>query len=216
MPRAAFAASFLTAALVAGFHPPAAAQNLTEQDKTIHLLQRATFGVRPEDVTTVMTQGRERWLDQQLRPDRIDDRPTAARLEQYESLKSNMGDMIAQFQAAQLQRRTDAQARQMADTTMQPVRRVRALGLPPQAILAELVIAKLTRAVYSERQLEEMMTDFWFNHFNVYFNKGLDRYMTADYEANAIRPHVFGKFRDLLGATAKHPAMLFYLDNAQS
>jgi hypothetical protein len=61
-----------------------------------------------------------------------------------------------------------------------------------------------------------MMTDFWFNHFNVFFGKGIDRYFIADYEAKAIRPHVFGKFRDMLGATAKHPAMLFYLDNQQS
>ena len=86
----------------------------------------------------------------------------------------------------------------------------------PQQLLGELVGAKLTRAAYSERQLEEVMTDFWFNHFNVFFGDGPVRYLVADYERNAIRPHVFGKFHDLLRATARHPAMLLYLDNAMS
>ncbi|HEX8903476.1 MAG TPA: DUF1800 domain-containing protein, partial [Longimicrobiaceae bacterium] len=86
----------------------------------------------------------------------------------------------------------------------------------PAAIIFDLAGARLQRAVYSDRQLEEVMTDFWFNHFNVFFGKNQDRYLTSAYEREAIRPHVFGKFRDLLGATAKHPAMLVYLDNAQS
>jgi uncharacterized protein (DUF1800 family) len=86
----------------------------------------------------------------------------------------------------------------------------------PQAILFDLAGAKLQRAVYSDRQLQEVMTDFWFNHFNVFFGKNLDRYLVAGYERDAIRPHVFGRFRDLLGATAKHPAMLVYLDNVRS
>jgi uncharacterized protein (DUF1800 family) len=80
----------------------------------------------------------------------------------------------------------------------------------------ELSEAKLLRAIYSDRQLEEVMTDFWYNHFNVFINKGPDRYMITAYERDVIRPHVFGKFKDLLVATAKSPAMLFYLDNWQS
>ena len=69
------------------------------------------------------------------------------------------------------------------------------------------------RAVYSERQLEEVLVDFWFNHFNVFAGKGPDAIYLPEYERDAIRPHVLGKFRDLLEATAKSPAMLFYLDN---
>ena len=69
------------------------------------------------------------------------------------------------------------------------------------------------RAVHSQRQLQEVMTDFWFNHFNVFWNKNADRWLTTNYEKDAIRPHVLGKFKDLLMATAKNPAMLFYLDN---
>ena len=83
----------------------------------------------------------------------------------------------------------------------------------PQRIVAELSMAKMTRAVYSERQLQEMMVDFWYNHFNVFAAKGADRWLITSYERDAIRPHAMGKFRDLLGATAKSPAMLFFLDN---
>jgi uncharacterized protein (DUF1800 family) len=94
--------------------------------------------------------------------------------------------------------------------------RRRANGARPAAILVDLAGARLQRAVYGERQLEEVMTDFWFNHFNVFFGKNQDRYLVSAYEREAIRPYVFGRFRDLLGATARHPAMLVYLDNAQS
>ena len=86
----------------------------------------------------------------------------------------------------------------------------------PQRIVAELSMAKVDRAIYSERQLDEQMADFWFNHFNVFAGKGLDRWLLTAYERDAIRPHAMGKFRDLLAATAKSPAMLFYLDNWQS
>jgi uncharacterized protein (DUF1800 family) len=86
----------------------------------------------------------------------------------------------------------------------------------PQRIVAELSMAKIDRAVYSERQLDEQMVDFWFNHFNVFAGKGVDRWMLTSYERDAIRPHAMGKFRDLLEATAKSPAMLFFLDNWQS
>jgi uncharacterized protein (DUF1800 family) len=90
---------------------------------------------------------------------------------------------------------------------------VMALNNPEQVVVNELMQAKMLRAIYSERQLDEVMTDFWFNHFNVFINKGVDRYLLTSYERDAIRPHVLGKFEDLLVATAKSPAMLFYLDN---
>jgi len=88
-----------------------------------------------------------------------------------------------------------------------------ALNNPQQVVTSELVQSKLLRAIYSERQLEEVMTDFWFNHFNVYIGKGADRYMLTGYERDVIRPRALGKFEDLLVATAQSPAMLFYLDN---
>ena len=88
-----------------------------------------------------------------------------------------------------------------------------AMNNPAGVVTGELTQAKLLRAIYSERQFEEVMTDFWFNHFNVFLDKGLDRLMLTSYERDVIRPHALGKFEDLLVATAKSPAMLFYLDN---
>ena len=87
----------------------------------------------------------------------------------------------------------------------------------PQGVFSEeLMQAKLLRAIYSERQLEEVMTDFWFNHFNVFIGKGADRLLLSNYEQETIRPRALGKFEDLLVATAKSPEMLFYLDNWDS
>src|ERR1019366_1873909 len=83
-------------------------------------------------------------------------------------------------------------------------------------VVVELSDQKILRAVYSERQLQEVLTDFWFNHFNVDARKGRDRFLLTEYERDTIRPRVLGTFRDLLGATAKSPAMLFYLDNWMS
>jgi len=88
-----------------------------------------------------------------------------------------------------------------------------AINNPQQVVSEELVEGKLLRDIYSERQLLEVMTDFWFNHFNVFIGKGADRYMLTSYERDVIRPHALGKFEDLLVATSHSPAMLFYLDN---
>jgi uncharacterized protein (DUF1800 family) len=90
---------------------------------------------------------------------------------------------------------------------------IEALNYPQQVVANELVEGKLLRAIYSDRQLQEVMTDFWFNHFNVYIGKGADHYLLTSYERDVIRPHALGKFEDLLVATARSPAMLFYLDN---
>jgi uncharacterized protein (DUF1800 family) len=83
----------------------------------------------------------------------------------------------------------------------------------PQRVVEELAMAKVARAIYSERQLQQVMDDFWFNHFNVFAGKGADRWFLTSYERDVIQPHAMGKFKDLLTATAKSPAMLFYLDN---
>jgi uncharacterized protein (DUF1800 family) len=87
---------------------------------------------------------------------------------------------------------------------------------PIQVVAFDLAEAKLYRAILSNRQLEEQLVDFWYNHFNVYLDKGNDKFLVPSYEREAIRPHVLGHFRDLLESTASAPAMLFYLDNWQS
>jgi len=100
---------------------------------------------------------------------------------------------------------------------MGPLRdRFQAMNNATYVVTNELQQGKLLRAIYSQRQLEEVMTDFWFNHFNVFLNKDIDQYLVTSYERDAIRANALGKFRDLLFATARHPAMLFYLDNYQS
>lgn len=104
----------------------------------------------------------------------------------------------------------------LALATPEQRRRLMAANAPQQVIGAQLTEAKLYRAIYSERQLQEVMSDFWYNHFNVFLDKGADRFLVPAYEREAIRPNALGKFRDLLQATAQHPAMLFYLDNWQS
>ena len=121
-------------------------------------------------------------------------------------VQGNGGDPLQQAMRPQVLASTDPVERRklVADRT------------PQQALSYDLNEAKLYRAIYSNRQLDEQMADFWFNHFNVYLDKGADRILTSTYERDAIRPHVFGKFRDLLEATAESPAMLFYLDNWES
>jgi uncharacterized protein (DUF1800 family) len=83
----------------------------------------------------------------------------------------------------------------------------------PKNIINELSEAKVLRAILSERQLQEVMADFWFNHFNIYIGKDSDTWYTTTYERDAIRKHALGKFRDLLLATSSSPAMMIYLDN---
>lgn len=165
---------------------------VAQQTQEGHLLSRATYGARPADLARVQAFGIEKWIDGQLDPHRIDDAEVESRIEPYQALRMSFTELS-----------------QMYAPNGQGEKR-------PQQLLQELVGAKLTRAALSERQLEEVMTDFWFNHFNVFFGDGPVRYLIADYERNAIRAHVFGNFHDMLRATARHPAMLVYLDNAMS
>jgi len=95
-------------------------------------------------------------------------------------------------------------------------RRIQSANGPQAMVAQDLMAAKLFRAVYSNRQLQEVLADFWYNHFNVFIEKGADRYLVTAYERDELRPRVLGKFEDLLRATAQSPAMLFYLDNWES
>ncbi|HXG68877.1 MAG TPA: DUF1800 domain-containing protein, partial [Blastocatellia bacterium] len=220
------------------------AKQLTEEQKIIHLLNRIGYGPRPGDVERVRRMGVEKYIEQQLRPEKIDDSATEARLSGLDSLRMDIAEVFDKYpqpniiarqlglrpDRANQQRKSGENAegqpgeeeakqdeRERREMRQQIFAYYREKGLkPPAALLMELQAQKIIRAVYSERQLQEVMTDFWFNHFNIYWAKGADRWMTTDFEMNAIRPHALGKFQDLLLATAKSPAMLFYLDNFQS
>jgi uncharacterized protein (DUF1800 family) len=129
------------------------------------------------------------------------------------------------FLPAQMARRDEMRRRAQQNPSMEPAEPQRPEMRNSEQVTAErgarqaltdLMQQKILRAAYSERQLEEVMVDFWFNHFNVFVGKGQTRVYLSEYERDAIRPHVLGKFRDLLQKTAESPAMLFYLDNWQS
>ncbi|HEY3770734.1 MAG TPA: DUF1800 domain-containing protein [Candidatus Angelobacter sp.] len=352
---------------------PAAQMPMEDDKRIVHALNRFTFGIRPGDVDRVQAMGLDKWFDEQLRPEKIDDSAVEARLAPFRTLNMSTKEMVENFPSPQVlkaiengrmsipsdpakkavyesrmaayqqrqQNKEDKGAagnnaaaannaaanntdemppakpaaadQQMAGTDytppemradsknsassnssanskqpalpiavppmsaeetrkqkqredamyadiagdqlleMQPDARYKAIlkmspeerldlaktykgpkaaqlvdGMKPeqretveaivqpQAVLGELAEAKLLRAIYSDRQLEEVMADFWFNHFNVFNGKGPDRYMINAYERDVIRPHALGKFKDILAATAKSPAMLFYLDNWQS
>ncbi|MFL6311252.1 MAG: DUF1800 domain-containing protein [Terriglobales bacterium] len=325
----------------------AAPMQMDDNKRIVHALNRFTFGARPADVERVRSEGLDKWFDEQLHPEKIDDGALESRLAPFRTLKMSTKEMVENFpppqvlkaiengrmsmphdpakkavyesrMAAYQQRQqnkedkaaagnspsanaensalkaqpaavtqTDADPKDVpnemsssndpaprADQRKQQKQREDAmyadldtdnlLKLPPderykaimkmpvderldlaktykgpramqlvndmkpeqretveamiqpQAVLGELAEAKLLRAIYSNRQIDEVMTDFWFNHFNIFIGKGPDRYMVSAYERDVIRPHALGKFKDILEATAKSPAMLFYLDNWQS
>jgi uncharacterized protein (DUF1800 family) len=299
-------------------HVTAAASQMDEQKRAIHVLNRFTFGPRPGDVQRIEAIGLDNWFDQQLHPDKIDDSALESRLSQFRTLKMSSNELVRDFPSPQMikmvengkasiprdpqekaiyqaaiDREHQKQARKQdaadnqselqnqsgtvqamgkrgggnledrmyaslsADSLLgePPDQRFKDLmkmgpddmravarslnqqkreqlvdGFTPQqketivamvnpqlVVQGELMQAKLLRSIYSERQLEEVMTDFWMNHFNVFINKGQpEHYFLTSYERDVIRPHALGKFKDLLVATAKSPAMLFYLDNWQS
>jgi uncharacterized protein (DUF1800 family) len=256
-------------------------ESLTEDQAILQALNRLGFGPRPGDVERVKEMGLQKWIDQQLHPDSIDDSALDARLGRFPTLKMSSAKLLDEFPEPQVaarrqgitveeyrkeqqeQMRSAIQSAMQGETQIEPqqtgtqgnaqsdMQMADAMHMPnfdamdndlnanpakgkgqgkgqggfgnrminyeqirlPQRIVAELSMAKMTRAVYSERQLQEMMVDFWYNHFNVFAAKGADRWLITEYERDAIRPHAMGKFRDLLGATAKSPAMLFFLDN---
>src|SRR6202162_1886856 len=254
---------------------------LSEDEAILQALNRLGFGPRPGDVERVKEMGLQKWIDQQLHPDSIDDSALDARLQRFPTLKMSSAKLLDEFPEPQVaarrqgitveeyrkqqqeQMRAAMQSSMQGETQGEPqqtgtqgnaqsdMQMADAMHMPnfdmvdndlnanpakgkgqgkgqggfgnrminyeqirlPQRIVAELSMAKMTRAVYSERQLQEMMVDFWYNHFNVFAAKGADRWLITEYERDAIRPRAMGKFRDLLGATAKSPAMLFFLDN---
>jgi uncharacterized protein (DUF1800 family) len=210
--------------------PVAAQKAVTADDarpETItHVLNRIGFGPRPGDVARVQTLGLQAYIEEQLHPERIDDAALDARLAPMASLSMSSRDLAAQyFMPAdmlnrQLQRAQAPPPNQMTPPGQPPRAQAtpeqRQIRMAAQSVTAELMQAKVLRAVMSERQLEEVLVDFWFNHFNVFIGKGQVRQYLTEYERDAIRPHVLGRFRDMLGATAHSPAMLFYLDNFQS
>src|SRR5437667_493719 len=186
---------------------------LTARDSAFHALNRLAYGARPRDADSVATVGVMRWIEQQRDADHISDSRLAQREHEFKILHYDRGDLAERFRTAQLERQRLQREMKAGDTTnldtVGPMREFRDLG-------GQLQQLAIVRAAVSERQLREVMVDFWTNHFNVFVGKGADRFLLPSYIEETIRPRAFGRFEDLLIATAESPAMLFYLDNAQS
>jgi uncharacterized protein (DUF1800 family) len=208
------------ALLVLASFSSTSANKLTERQRALHALNRLGFGARPGDVDKVLKDGVDVWIEHQLHPEAIPDRETEARLAQYPTLKMSDDQIAKEFYQPVLAMRRELKAdggRAAADPkTVQELRQEIPPDKRPQRLVQELNDQRLIRAVDSDRQLNEVMVDFWYNHFNVFAGKDIDRYLITGYERDVLRPHIWGRFEDLLMATAKSPAMLYYLDNARS
>ena len=189
---------------------PTGAVSVAGDRQFLHALSRLTYGARPGDVERVRALGLSAWIDRQLRPRTIDDSATERALGELTTLRMSIHELLREYP------RPDPRLRaQIANGEMSRQEMLERYPIEkrPVRIADELRAAKVLRAVNSERQLEEVMVEFWFNHFNVFAGKGDVRWYVSAYEREAIRPYAMGKFPDLVRATAHHPAMLFYLDN---
>ena len=190
-----------------------AKQNLPTDDGAIgHVISRTTFGARPGDAEHIRSIGLERYIDEQLHPERLADAGVEARLVGLTTLRMSSRQIADEFEKPLLKAR-QAKKNEKDGAVAEPDPEMQRRAA---TVVLELQQQKIVRAIYSSRQLQEVLVDFWFNHFNVDAKKGADRFLLTEYERETIRPHVLGKFRDLLEATAQSPAMLFYLDNWMS
>ncbi|MEO0317132.1 MAG: hypothetical protein RL404_809 [Pseudomonadota bacterium] len=196
LPRGLTCMLFMLAALVARAGPVA------DETAAMHVVNRLSFGPEPGDIERVMTIGIDAYVDEQLHPERLAEPPALVeRLATLELARASQADLVARFREFNKKALDDAGTGKSARQAFL------------RQLAKEAAEARLLPALASPRQLQEVMVDFWFNHFNVFQGKGLGHALVAGYEREAIRPFVLGRFRDLLGATAHHPAMLFYLDN---
>ncbi len=217
---------FIFTALKYQTHFPYKEAGLTERQAAAYLLERLTYGARPGDVDKVIKMGIENWFNHQLNADLPDNKLNDI-LSPYPVLTMSNDDILKLYpkpgmilyeakEAGVIDNiknvnRDDPEFRRAIKNFMNEK------GYkPPRELLGTLYGQKIIRALYSENQLKEILTDFWFNHFNVSITNNQAREYVLTYERDAIRPYVLGKFRDLLEATAKHPAMLLYLNNAES
>jgi len=172
---------------------------LTQEQKITHFLNRTSLGATREETEKVARIGIPAYLEGQLYPERIPDALAEEKLKGLKTVHLSSKDLFELYPPP-----NQAKARGLTVSS-------RMQG--PRYVILELQQARLLRAVYSQRQLYEVMVDFWTNHFNVFAAKGADRWLVTSYDRDTIRPHALGRFRELLLATAQSPAMLFYLDN---
>lgn len=201
---------------------------LTKEQAAAHLLSRFTMGATPQQVNQVLNKGLENWFAEQLNGQLPED-DLLRRLPEanYPALKMSNEAIVAHYanaaQALRLAVKNQLVSRDSLQLLSKPEYRaqlqqlMKQQGLEPlQELNRQLINQKIIRAAYSPNQLQEVLTDFWFNHFNVSLSKGASQQFVLTYERDAIRPYVMGNFYELLIRTAQHPAMLEFLDNAGS
>jgi len=195
-----------------------------DEARIVHALNRLTFGPRPGDVEAVRRIGLEEWISRQLHPERIPDEALGPRLAPLSTLGLSTAEILRGYDPPpalkkEIQKRRAEMGDSASEEDMRKARRELAaeykdqMSGPPRKVVEDLQEAKLLRAIYSERQTDEVLVDFWMNHFNVFAGKGQDKFLLTAYERDVVRPHAWGRFEDLLKATAESPAMLSYLDN---
>lgn len=215
---------------------------LTENQKILHVLNRLGFGPRAVDVERVRAMGLEKYIELQLNPASLDDKAAELRLANLEvfgmttaeifAKYPNPGALLRQLEGGNRQQNAagranagtppepetpEEQQRQQRERRQKLEQLYREYNLRPAGqILPQIVGNRVIRAAYSERQLQEVMVDFWQNHFNVFSGKAAVRWYIPSYERDVLRKNALGNFRDLVVGTARHPAMLFYLDNFES
>jgi uncharacterized protein (DUF1800 family) len=188
---------------------------IPKEKRALHALNRLGFGPRPGDLQQVSAMGVDAWIEQQLHPESIATPASFVdQVHEWPTLRMSPVALFIEYQRPLMQARREA--KQSGDTKQAIQDATKDQRIHQRDVIREAVEARLYRAIFGPRQLQEVMTAFWFNHFNVFAGKGLDLIWTGSFEEVAIRPHTLGKFRTLLGATAHHPAMLFYLDNWQN
>jgi len=217
----------------------------SDRDEIVHVLNRMTFGPRPSDVEAVRKMGLRNYIERQLHPETIDDSAVEQQVAGFDLLAMSpqqLNQIFLDERKNTLKKQKQLAAANGQDPAAQPAANGSAnenpnqAGSPMQAptgnkmaamveragqyrsvaAIGQLEQAKLVRAVDSERQLQEVLVDFWSNHFNIDVKKNLDRVLKVADDREVIRPHILGSFRELLEASAKSPAMLVYLDNWQS
>jgi uncharacterized protein (DUF1800 family) len=191
---------------------------------TWHFLSRTSFGPTSPDVDRVRQLGIAQILNEQLRPEGIDDSEVERRIASLPTLAMSPAELMEDFPEPKQANNQKARQRGGALPAMNPSPESMAKPAPPEMIPAmegegprriimELGREQFWRAAYSQRQLQEVMVHFWMNHFNIYAQKGVDKWLLTSFERDTIRPNALGNFSQLLAATAQSPAMLFYLDN---
>lgn len=201
--------------------------SLSTDEKILHVLNRLGYGPRPGDIEKVRRIGVEKYIEQQLNPEKIDDKVAEEHLKGLNTLSMDPQELARAYPQAKLLKDnpkktglTEDNTNANNDKARRLERRREKLGInpddvmgTPKEILMQLAQQQITRSVYSDRQLYEVMVDFWTNHFNIFWAKGPDKYLLTQYIQETIRPNAMGSFDKMLSATAHSPAMLVYLDN---